>query len=145
MATANVSPIICGNNETSGARGAFRLEMENVNNFFISEPKAGERHFYNMHFTIFHGERGCCHAYPLGISPMTLTLYLLVRLQKWVMIVAAMTCWRQTQEFRKDLKADNCGQHAPCWAIEGQRERNHDSGGPTTMSSIGMGKGSFFL
>lgn len=47
-----------------------------------------------LHYIADIAERGV-GAYPLGISPTTLMLYWFLRSQKWVMIVAAMTCWRK--------------------------------------------------
>lgn len=43
------------------------------------------------------------------------------------MIVAAMTCWGQTQEHGSGtVHAEQWAHDAPCWSIEAQMEGSHD-------------------
>lgn len=63
------------------------------------------------------------------------------------MIVAAMTCWGQTQEHSSEAEppvhASSELTTPPAGGLKDKRKEAMT--GPTTISSIGMGKGSFFL
>lgn len=135
MATANVSPIICGNNETSGARGAFRLEIENVNEFLSANSLWMEAIFFNnIHFTIFRSKysrlRGSLGYLPTGnLSNDTDAVYICKITEVGDDCCCNDLLRADTRTQFRDWAACSC-QHwahdAPCWSIEGQTEWSHD-------------------
>ena len=74
--------------QTTRKYGAFRLAQAAV--LILTSPPSLCLFVMCSHTYISHTET---LTYPLGISPTTSMLYLLVSPQKWVMIVAAMICW----------------------------------------------------
>lgn len=137
MATANVSPIICGNNETSGARGAFRLEMENVNDFFFNQwTHCGWKQFFLTIYIIQYSianipdSGGSLGYLPTGnLSNDTDVVHICKITEVGDDCCCNDLLMADTRTQFRGWAAGSC-QHwahdALCWSIEGQTEWSHD-------------------